>query len=117
VDVDEFERDGGRISAAVRLADRAGIRLAVSNPCFEYWLLLHHADCAAPNLSCGPVVDRLRQHVPAYDKTVLGFADFADGVLAAIDRARRRDPSGTDHRLNPSTGVWTLATRMREQTP
>jgi hypothetical protein len=115
VDVDRFERDGGRVTAAARLAGRAGIRLAVSNPCFEYWLLLHHAESAAPEVSCGPVVDRLRQHLPAYDKGALSFADFAGGVPAAIERARRREPTGNDHFVSPSTGVWVLATRMLER--
>ncbi|HTF07791.1 MAG TPA: RloB family protein, partial [Asanoa sp.] len=40
VDVDEFD-----IDAAVVEARRAGVHLAISNPCFELWLLLHHDDC------------------------------------------------------------------------
>src|SRR6185436_2146803 len=45
-DVDHYERDGGKVTAAVALAGD-DIKLAVSNPCFELWLLLHHEDCAA----------------------------------------------------------------------
>ncbi|MEU4886344.1 RloB family protein [Streptomyces xinghaiensis] len=40
VDVDQY-RD---FDEAGRLADEHEVRLAVSNPCFELWLLLHHAD-------------------------------------------------------------------------
>lgn len=32
------------LSEAVDLAQRAGVRLAISNPCFELWLILHHKD-------------------------------------------------------------------------
>jgi hypothetical protein len=39
VDTDEFD-----IAKAVRVADKLKVRLAVSNPCFELWLLLHFDD-------------------------------------------------------------------------
>src|SRR3954451_12613066 len=37
VDVDNFD-----IGRAAESAQRQGVRLAVSHPCFEFWLLLHH---------------------------------------------------------------------------
>ncbi|MBF0503345.1 MAG: RloB domain-containing protein, partial [Candidatus Riflebacteria bacterium] len=40
--------------------------LAVSNPKFEYWLLLHFEDGSSPQ-SCST---RLRFHIPGYDKTI-----------------------------------------------
>ena len=43
VDSDEFD-----LKQAVALAAKLNVRLAVSNPCFELWLLLHHQDCEAP---------------------------------------------------------------------
>ncbi|MGH3935680.1 MAG: RloB family protein [Pseudonocardiaceae bacterium] len=43
VDSDEFD-----LEPAVALAAKLDGRLAVSNPCFELWLLLHHQACAAP---------------------------------------------------------------------
>ncbi|MGE3284940.1 MAG: RloB family protein [Pseudonocardia sp.] len=35
------------LEQAVRLARRHGIRLAISNPCFELWLILHQEECTA----------------------------------------------------------------------
>ncbi len=35
------------LEPAVRLAEQNGIRLAISNPCFELWLILHHQDRTA----------------------------------------------------------------------
>jgi hypothetical protein len=35
------------LDEALRLADEHGIRLAVSNPCFELWLILHFQDQTA----------------------------------------------------------------------
>jgi hypothetical protein len=84
-----------------------GVKLAVSNPCFELWLLLHHDECRAHQARCSTVVKRLREHVPNYDKTQVSFADHAKGVRAAISRARALD-GDDDSFPNPSTGMWRL---------
>jgi RloB-like protein len=39
VDTDEFDLDD-----AARIAAEKSVHLAVSNPCFELWLLLHHRE-------------------------------------------------------------------------
>jgi hypothetical protein len=111
VDVDQFDMD-----AAVAEARRLDVRLAISNPCFELWLLLHRGDCRAFCNDCNEVERRLRRHVPAYDKTRLNFADFVGGVHDAVKRAKDLDAAGTDHRRNPSTNVWQLVERILEGT-
>ena len=40
----EWPKNHPNLRAAVALAEENGIRLAVSNPCFELWLILHHQD-------------------------------------------------------------------------
>ena len=40
----EWPRNHPNLAAAVCLAEENGIRLAISNPCFELWLILHHQD-------------------------------------------------------------------------
>ena len=107
VDVDEFN-----IEAAARVARDHRVRLAVSNPCFELWLLLHHTDCRAACARAADVLRRLRRHVPHYDKAGLRFTDFTAGVDAAVKRARDLEPSGQDHLRNPSTNVWQLVERI-----
>lgn len=109
VDVDEFD-----IGAAVREANRCGIHLAVSNPCFELWLLLHHADCRSHCAGYADVVARLKRYVPAYDKALLRFGDYARGVGDAVKRGRDLDPDGTGHEQNPSTTVWRLVETIME---
>ncbi|WET83152.1 RloB family protein [Amycolatopsis sp. QT-25] len=54
VDVDEFDLD--RAAATAR---RLRIELAISNPCFEFWLLLHFEACSAPMTCYGDVAKRL----------------------------------------------------------
>jgi hypothetical protein len=105
-DVDEFGRD---VDRAVVAAARADVAVAVSNPCFEFWLLLHFADHTAWLNDAMAVQRKLRGRVAYYDKTRLDFAVFAPGITDAIDRGRRLSESGRDHRHNPSTTMWRLA--------
>ncbi|MFE3451345.1 RloB family protein [Nonomuraea sp. NPDC059194] len=56
------------------------------------------------------VVRLLRKHLPAYDKAVLRFADYASGVDQANHRAQRL---GDDPAVNPSTGVWRLMNQIK----
>jgi hypothetical protein len=109
-DVDSFEREGGKVTAALALAGKAGIKMAVSDPCFEVWLLLHHEDCSAHCANCGEVERKLRKRLPDYDKARLRFRDYAGGLARAVERARALERSG-----NPSTGVWRLVNAVLER--
>jgi hypothetical protein len=40
----EYPRNHPNLQQAVDLARAHGIKLAISNPCFEVWLILHHED-------------------------------------------------------------------------
>lgn len=109
-DVDHYEREGGKVSAAAALAATCGIRLALSNPCFELWLLLHHESCAGYCATCAVVERRLLKRLPRYDKTRLRFGDFVDGLDDAVKRAKTLDAGG-----NPSTSMWELVTAILEK--
>jgi hypothetical protein len=110
-DVDQFV-DVAEASVAAR---RAGIRVAVSNPCFELWLLLHFAAQTAHVPTYKKLLPLLQKHVPGYDKARLEFSVYRDGREDAVERARALDPTGEDHTRNPSTGVWRLVERMEER--
>lgn len=43
----EWPKNHPNLKQAVQLADHHGIRLAISNPCFELWLILHYESQAA----------------------------------------------------------------------
>ncbi|HEY6422549.1 MAG TPA: RloB family protein [Pseudonocardiaceae bacterium] len=103
VDSDEFD-----LEPAVALAAKLDVRLAVSNPCFELWLLLHHQDCTAPMCDARAVLRQLARQLPGYQKNGLRFADFETGVMDAIRRAERLDLTGCKYRCDPSSGVWKL---------
>ncbi len=90
-------------------AVEADVELAVSNPCFELWLLLHHVERAPGLMSRDGAVRILRQHLPDYDRMRLDFADVQKGLGMAVDLARSLE---TGEMTNPSSGMWRLATRV-----
>ncbi len=110
VDVDEFD-----LAPAIKTAQEAGVNLAVSNPCFEYWLLIHFQDCHTCLNGPAAVTTKLRKHVPHYDKTDLRFEDFTDSVDDAVRRAKQRCPApgSHEHQHNPSTRVWELVEAIK----
>ncbi len=92
-----------------------GIDLAVSNPCFELWALLHYQDHTA-HLERGDARRRLKSHLPLYEKS-LPFTQLHPAYAEAVRRAQeldRRREDADDPGGNPSTGVYRLTERIRE---
>ena len=48
---------------AIRLAESNGIEVALSVPCFEFWLLLHFVFTTRSFADCGAVEKELRSHL------------------------------------------------------
>jgi hypothetical protein len=110
-DMDSHER----FVQAGRTAQAAGIRVAISNPCFELWLLLHFADHTA-HLSADEARRRLLRNLPGYDKH-LRYEDFHAGYGQAVKRAselEQRHATLGREGSNPSTGMHRLTERIRE---
>lgn len=80
----------------------------MSNPCFEVWLILHFADCAAGISSPKAAAEKLRRHLPGYAKGTLDFASLAERVDKAVERAKALGPG------NPSTDMWKLVEVVRK---
>jgi len=108
-DVDEH----ARLREAIQLAYACGIKLAVSNPCFELWILIHFRDQWA-YISGGEAQSAVRNYIRGYGKTV-DFPLLAGKGAAAIRRARKMDvraDENGDKAGNPSTGVWRLVSEL-----
>jgi hypothetical protein len=94
-----------------REASRHG--LAVSNPMFEYWLLLHFED-GNDIVSARACLQRLVRHLPEYDKGALPGTKIRAGIDKAVERARRRDtPPRDDWPHQTGTTVYRLVERLR----
>jgi hypothetical protein len=110
-DVDEFD-----VEPAYLLAGRDAIQLAVSRPCFEFWLLLHHIDCRQPGMTPAQALRSLAQHVPGFAKNSVRFTDFATGVGTATKRARELGNHTTFPPGDPSSGMGYLVETVFEPT-
>jgi hypothetical protein len=51
---------------AVFLADQNGYQLAVSNPAFEFWYVLHFERTTRPFANGDELKEYLRRHIPGY---------------------------------------------------
>jgi len=86
--------------------------LAVSNPQFEFWLLLHFEDGNGVRTS-RECVERLLRQIPGYQKGAFDAKQFASGIANAVDRARRRDtPPCQDWPRDSGTTVYRLIERL-----
>ncbi|MEU4803342.1 RloB family protein [Actinosynnema sp. NPDC023587] len=89
------------MAKAIVSAGKAGIALAVSDPCFELWLIPHFADHNAHIADYRAARVLLAKHLPAYDKK-LDYTALHQGLDAAIARAKALGPD------NPATAMWRL---------
>ena len=109
-DRDDFER----FDAACQMARDNLFKLAVSNPSFELWLLLHFQDNPGSQHR-----DRIRQmlkaKIPGYDKAI-DFKMFNTVLNSAGARAKRigdhAREDGENLYVNPTTSVFLLVASM-----
>lgn len=115
IDVD----DHSRLHQAKIMAQDHGIELAISNPSFELWLLLHLRE--SPGARKQDAIRSLlkqKQHWPTYQKEVLAvhFKDCEEGYHQAVTRAKKLDELAAgigEPGKNPSTGVYRLTEEIR----
>ena len=116
-DVDEHPN----LAAAVELACRNGIEVAVSNPCLELWFLLHFEESSA-------FLDRkeAQRRAQAYLRSGKLLTEAALEELAvrhddAVGRAIKLDAKhrgdGSPDGANPSSNVWRLIDLIRGTRP
>lgn len=94
-----------------------GIELAISNPCFELWALLHFQDQRA-HIERGKVQHLCRRHMRNYEKQLdyqILRPKYSDALKRAEDLEKWHDSRGTAG-ANPSTTVYRLVERIKAQT-
>jgi hypothetical protein len=91
-----------------------GIELAISNPCFELWMLLHFRDQRA-YIDRSAVQGECAKYLPGYEKRV-PFAKLHPKYGEALERAVALDAwqqtRGCEG-LNPWTGIHRLTEKIR----
>ena len=107
-----------QIPQAKMMAQKAGIQLALSTPCFELWLLLHFRD--PPGLTDAKSLNAmLRKESPkGYNiKKHVDFEYFKDHVQRAVDGAIKLDALAMklgEPDRNPSTAVYRLVEQIQK---
>jgi RloB-like protein len=81
---------GSEISKARAKAIANDVKLVVSTPCFEYWVLLHFLENSTPVDKCSEVVRALRATpLGKYEKGKCDFGPVVKLVKIAAERAKR----------------------------
>ena len=104
------------LAEARQQAKDNSIRVAISNPCFELWALLHFQDQSA-YIKCAEVRNLCKKHMPRYDKELpcsklLPLYEEALRRAQALQKAH--EANGTVG-ANPSTGVFDLVRSILAQ--
>ena len=100
VDKDDWMED--QLRELLKWADKSESHgFALSNPNFEYWLLLHFEDGkGVANLQ--ECLTRLKRHLPNYKKDIDSSKITLELIVKAISRARQRDTN----RFNDLPQIW-----------
>ena len=107
----EWPRNHPRLREAVQQARDNGIKLAISNPCFEIWLILHFEQHGSWLDNDG--ARRLRRRLDGAPDKGLDPAKYMPLVSKAMDNAtaleKRHVRDGTEFPMdNPSSGIYLL---------
>ena len=110
--------DHPHVAEAKQMANENDIKLAISNPCFELWLLLHFRDCPGTEHR-HRIQEMLKERVPDYDKSI-DFEAFRPGCKEATRRAaylNQLADSINEPWRNPTTSVYKLLKAIAVETP
>lgn len=74
---------------------------ALSNPCFEYWLLLHFENPSS-KITKNSCIVRLKRYLPGYDKNISASKFTDEKIGMAISRA--------ESQISSQDGAWPITT-------
>jgi hypothetical protein len=111
-DVDE--NSNSTIKDACTHAKTKNIQVALSNPSFELWFLLHFKEVFSP-ISRQDVIKELKLYIPHYEKNQKINHQLSDNLAHALVRARKLKNKHEKENIellskdsNPSTQVFAL---------
>lgn len=94
--------------------EKANYYFALSNPNFEYWLLLHFEDPSG-HKTARACKERLNKHLGDYDKKIPYGQFTEDRIHIAVKRAEQQDsPQCKDWPKNTGTTVYRLIKHIYE---
>ena len=105
---------------AVQIADQNGFRLAISNPAFEFWYVLHFEHTTRPFSDGNDIKKYLERHLPGYHPAMSVFDALISSTQIAVRNAKQileNHPQSDCRFPNPSTLVHLLVEKMIEMSP
>lgn len=117
---DPITAKDNQLAKARKIADNKGIQIAISNPCFEFWYLLHF-QYTAKFLKDYPVVKAMLVNLLSdYEKSGDVYSQLPRHTEEAIQKARRLekyhqqngDPVPFELKTNPFTDVYQLVENL-----
>ena len=106
------------LTQAIAEARDSGIEVALSNPCFELWLILHHQDqtaalhrCQAQRVASDLGITSSKRLDPRSIDALLEAYGDAKARAEALRNRHIANDSAPD--ANPSSNVWELIERLR----
>ena len=114
----EWPKNHPKLREAVARAEDNGVHVAVSNPCFELWLMLHFVEHTA-SLTTADATRLRRKYDGSSDKGLDGATYMprrADAARRARSLAKRHLSGGTAFpRDNPSCGMYKFLDAIEPQ--
>ena len=111
----------GQIDAAIRLAERNGLEVLLSVPCFEIWFL-QHFERSTGQLTSSNAIERLGRYIPRYQKSASVFSKLEPLTSTAVKNAKYLEKYHADlgkrprtMECNPSTEVYRLVEMLRNE--
>ncbi len=108
----EIPHENQSLLQALDMAKANGISVALSNPCFEYWILLHFERTGYSFNNCADVIRRLGNSIPNYKKggdiyqRIKGMTDTAIQNAKSIEKQYPLEDPLVER--NPYTQVYQL---------
>lgn len=102
------------LTAVLQHCRQCRYQVALSNPCFELWILLHFVDQPSiPEAPCSGIAAELRQAAAGYSKSGgCGSPLTTDMVHDAIRRAKTLDTDPSDIPARPMTRVYRIVEEL-----
>ncbi|QMU73068.1 RloB family protein [Streptacidiphilus sp. P02-A3a] len=87
-----FDRDDHKqIPTAFAEAKKAGVNIAYSHPCFEFWRLLHYQNYTSTFAGvCDSAADRLRAQAGSPHREQVGFAQSYGPTFTSVSREQAK---------------------------
>lgn len=115
----ENPRNNTSFNDAVNQADSNQFSLAISNPAFEFWYVLHFEDTSRPFADGRELKKYLEKFIPGYCESSPVFCKIKENTFLAIKRAKKTNQNrSVDRRFpNPSSGVYEIVEELIKMSP